>query len=130
MNSIEASYHDLTENLSSKIDKKSRIALVGIGNEMRHDDFVGMFIIQELKKKGLQKDNILLVAAGDSASSYIVELNDWKPDYIIMIDAVDAKKPVGTVCLLEKDQLHSHSVDSHSNAKILLLDFVLGLNPS
>jgi hydrogenase maturation protease len=120
----------LEQFLKKGIDKDLRIALVGIGNEARHDDFVGVYIIQQIQIKGLQKENILLVEARDAPTQFITQIYDWKPDCIIMIDAIDAQQPAGAVLAIPKDALHTHSVDSHSNAKILLLDFLLGLLPN
>lgn len=120
----------LEQFLGKVIDKHARNALVGVGNKDRHDDFVGVYTIQALQQKGLQKENILLVEARDAPTQFITQIHDWKPDCIIMIDALDAKQAAGTVLAIPKDALHKHSVDSHSNAKILLLDFLLGLIPN
>lgn len=120
----------LEQFLRKAIARDSRIALVGIGNEARHDDFVGVYIIQQLLKKGLRKKNILLVEAGDAPTQFITKIHDWNPDCILMIDAIDAQQPTGTILAIPKDALHTRSVDSHSNAKILLLDFLLGLLPT
>jgi hydrogenase maturation protease len=82
-----------------------------------------------LQEKGLQKENILLVEAGDAPSQFIADIHTWGPECVIMVDAVDAKQAPGTILTIPKEALHTHSVDSHSNAKLLLLDFLLGLNP-
>jgi hydrogenase maturation protease len=126
---ITESRQKVKEFFTNNFNRKQKVALVGIGNQDRHDDYVGVFIIQTLQQMGLQKENLLLVEAGDAPSNFISEIHDWLPDCVIMVDAVDAKTPPGTLLIIQKEQLHSHSVDSHSNAKILLLDFLLGLIP-
>jgi hydrogenase maturation protease len=127
---VKQSKQKLERFLEKAINKTSRIALVGIGNRDRHDDFVGVYVIQMLLEKGLQKENILLVEAGDAPTQFIAEIHTWGPECIIMIDAVDAKQVLGVVLNIPKEDLHKRSVDSHSNAKLLLLDFLLGLNPN
>jgi hydrogenase maturation protease len=119
----------LEQVLGKAIDKNARTALVGIGNRDRYDDFVGVYVIQRLQAKGLRKENLLLVEARDAPTQFITEIYDWKPECVIMIDALDAKEAAGEVLSIPKDALHKHSVDSHSNAKLLLLDFLLGLIP-
>jgi len=126
---VRKSQQKLERFLEKTIDKTARIALVGVGNKDRQDDFVGLYVIQMLQAKGLQKENILLVEAGDAPTQFIPEIHTWDPEYILMIDAVDAKQIPGTVLNIPKDALNKYSIDSHSNAKILLLDFLLGLNP-
>lgn len=130
METVKKSQQKLERFLGKALDKNSRIALVGIGNRDRHDDFIGVYIIQRLQAKGLQKENLLLVEARDAPTQFITEIYDWRPECVIMIDAIDAKQAPGAVLTIPKDALHKHSVDSHSNAKILLLDFLLGLFPN
>ncbi|MHA1266357.1 MAG: hydrogenase maturation protease [Candidatus Helarchaeota archaeon] len=130
MGVIDANRKQIEEYLVKYMDGNSRIALIGIGNEDRHDDFVGSYILRKLMAKKFQRKNIYLIDAGTGPTNYIAELAEWNPELVIMIDAVDAQEPPGTLLLVEKDALHSQSVDSHSNAKVLLLDFLLGINPS
>lgn len=119
----------MMQYLTQYVDKTSRIAIVGVGNEDRNDDFVGPFVLRGLQEGGLAKANLVLIDAGTGPSNYIVDLVEWNPQHIIMVDAVDAQETPGTLLLVAKDQLHSRSVDSHSNAKILLLDFLIANNP-
>jgi hydrogenase maturation protease len=116
--------------LMENLDKSSKIALIGIGNEDRHDDFVGSFVIQQLLERELARDNLFVIDAGSAPTNYIVDLSEWDPDVIVMVDAVDAQELPGSLIKVQKDQLHSQSLDSHSNAKVMLLDFLIAYKPS
>ena len=129
MQGIEKSRTHVQTYLSQIIDKGKKIVIIGVGNEDRHDDFVGAYIVQALEKKGLQRENLMILDAGTGPSNYIADIATWEADCLVMVDAVDAQEPAGTLLLVEKDQLHSQSVDSHSNAKVLLVEFLIGLKP-
>ncbi len=129
MASLKENQQHIKEFLTQNLDKESKIALIGIGNEDLHDDFTGSYIIRALEQKGLQRDNLMVIDAGTGPSNYIADIATWEADCLLMIDAVDAQEPTGTLLLVDKEQLHTQSVDSHSNAKVLLVEFLIGLKP-
>lgn len=59
--------------------------LVGMGNRIKSDDGVGIYITEKLKEKGLEN----VVIAENGIENYIGKINRLKPGAIIMIDAMD-----------------------------------------
>ena len=86
-------FKDLTKLLSQK-DKK--ILFVGIGNLLKKDDGVGVYISRKIKNKG----NISSLTVEVSIENYIGKINSLNPDILVLIDCVDMKSAPGTFKLL------------------------------
>lgn len=70
------------------------ILLIGIGNEYRSDDSVGLTAIRMLKTKVLPEDTLLIESSGDGAE--LIEM--WRTaGTAILIDAVSSGAKPGTI---------------------------------
>jgi hydrogenase maturation protease HycI len=117
----------IEEVLIKSIDKNSRIAIIGVGNEIRHDDVAGLQIVRNLKEKISElkpSKNILLVEGETAPHMFINEIQDWTPTYVIMLDSAELKKAPGTVEIVREGEMHRFSTSSHSGSKQILLDFL------
>ena len=71
-------------------------AILGFGNPVRADDGVGIYVIEELKKRLGEKEDISLFDMGTSAFEVLFKLEGH--ERIILIDAViNSGEPVGTI---------------------------------
>ncbi|MFA4843064.1 MAG: hydrogenase 3 maturation endopeptidase HyCI [Candidatus Omnitrophota bacterium] len=114
----------LTEILRERIKKAKRVAVLGIGSQMRGDDAAGMLIAQQLDKE--VKSSRLKVFFGESVPENIAgSIKKFAPDYLIIIDSADMGKPPGEISMLDPAQcLPSASFSTHRMPVCLLTDFL------
>ncbi len=62
-----------------------RIVVVGIGNELRRDDFVGVEIVRGLK--GKVSKNVMLIESETVPESFIEPITRFNPTHVLLIDA-------------------------------------------
>ncbi|MCX8170689.1 MAG: hydrogenase maturation protease [Candidatus Bathyarchaeota archaeon] len=62
-----------------------RVAVVGIGNPIRMDDYIGVIITRGLHGKVSEK--VLLVECETAPENHIQQIVDFKPTHILLIDA-------------------------------------------
>ncbi|MCK4498644.1 hydrogenase 3 maturation endopeptidase HyCI [Candidatus Bathyarchaeota archaeon] len=62
-----------------------RIVIVGIGNELRRDDFVGVRVVKDLREK--VPEHVMLIESETVPESYIDEIVEFNPSHILLIDA-------------------------------------------
>lgn len=93
------------------IDKKQKqTAILGFGNPVRADDGVGIYVIDQLKKKLDVGDYIQLFDMGTSAFEVLFQLKG--NDRIILVDAViNSNEPVGTVFKLPASEIEAQIQD-------------------
>ncbi|QOJ78771.1 hydrogenase maturation protease [Infirmifilum lucidum] len=82
------------DSLLEEVRSARRVVLVGLGNTLRGDDGVGVFIARRLAKRGL-KDKV--VVAGPNPEFFVREIASREPELVVFLDAVDAGLPPGSV---------------------------------
>jgi hydrogenase 3 maturation protease len=86
--------------LKSKLKNAQRVAVLGIGSQLRADDAAGLIIATELKKyiKDNKKRNRLKVFLGETAPENLTgQIKKFKPTHLIIIDAVDFHLATGAL---------------------------------
>ncbi len=113
------------------IQKDRKILFVGIGNLLKSDDGVGVYISNNIKNRG----NISSLTVEISIENYIGKINSLKPDFLILMDCVDLKSPPGTYKLLEINQIQDLTFNTHNISLRRLSEFfkmpvyILGIQP-
>ena len=117
------------ENLLSETDK--RILFVGIGNILKQDDGVGVYISRKIK----ETKQILSLTVEVSIENYIGKINSLNPDILVLIDCMDINSSAGTVELLSLSQIQDQSFNTHNISLKRLSEFfsmpifILGIQP-
>ena len=77
---------NLEIQLKEWLDGAKKIAIIGIGNEFKKDDFVGSFIARKLKNVAFSK-RVLILDCGTVPESYTDKIIEFNPSHILVIDA-------------------------------------------
>lgn len=115
--------------LKSQEDKK--ILFVGIGNLLKTDDGVGVYISKRIQNRA--KISSLTVEVG--IENYIGKINSMDPDILVLIDCTDMRSSSGTFKLLSINQIHDLTFNTHSISLKRLSEFfrmpvyILGIQP-
>jgi hydrogenase 3 maturation protease len=79
------SHSEYKEQLTTWLNEVTNIVIAGIGNEIRHDDFVGVKIVQDLQNKVSSK--VHLIECETVPESFMDEIVELKPSHVLLIDA-------------------------------------------
>ena len=122
----------MIENLSSLIQQTDKRKLfAGIGNVLKSDDGIGVYISNEIK----ETDTIQKLTVEVSIENYLGKINSLNPDVLILIDCVDFGKNAGYCELLPAEKVKDFTFNTHniSLRKISELFkmpvFILGIQP-
>ena len=89
-----------------------RVVIAGIGNPIRQDDFVGTKIAQDML--GKVSENVLLIECETVPESYLLDIEEFKPTHVLLIDAALLDLAPGEACLFLPEQVAGFSaVTSH-----------------
>jgi len=66
-----------------------KVCVCGVGNRMRGDDGIGPKVIEELEKTHSNEKDILLLDAQANPENFVRDIENFKPDKLIIIDAVE-----------------------------------------
>jgi hydrogenase 3 maturation protease len=111
--------------------KEKKILFVGIGNLLKMDDGVGVYISSKIENK----ENILAINAETSIENYIGKINGLNPDILVLIDCLEMKSSPGTYKLLDICEIEDLTFNTHNISVRRLSEFfdmpvfILGIQP-
>lgn len=76
---------DIENALQKWLENAERIVVVGIGNELRQDDFAGVDLVRSLK--GNVSKHVMLVESETVPENFIEPITKFNPTHILIIDA-------------------------------------------
>ena len=88
---------------------RGRVAVVGVGNPFRGDDAAGSLVARSLAGSELP----YVVDAGEVPESYAGSIAAWRPDAVLVVDAVDLGAAPGSMALLGRSDMAGCAVDTH-----------------
>jgi len=110
-----------------KAVKGKRFLVLGVGNEMKADDGLGRYVIDNIE------DGIF---CGEMPENFISRVKSAEPEVIIIVDAVDFNGEPGEIAFAEAEKLDKSSLSTHSlsfsvMSKMLpgIRIFIIGVQP-
>jgi hydrogenase 3 maturation protease len=88
-----------------------KIAILGIGNDLRSDDGIGPYIVNTIK---FDNPNVMIENVGSVPEAFSRPLAEFGATRIIMVDAADMRKSPGHIELVTKDRIGGISISTHS----------------
>jgi hydrogenase maturation protease len=123
----------LPESLSSLISQKhKKLLFVGIGNVLRSDDGVGVYLCKRLNTN----KNISTLIVEVSIENYVKKINDLNPDVLILVDCVNFNKKPGYFYFLPVEKIKDFTTSTHNISLKRISEFfdmevlVLGIQPA
>lgn len=118
---------DLLTTLKSKLAGATRIGILGIGSELRGDDWAGMRVTQMIEERCAKKaGDKLAVFYGSSAPENLTgEIKKYRPTHLIIIDAADTSAEPGTITFITPEQLIGISFSTHMMPINIMVDYML-----
>lgn len=112
-------------------DKNKTILFVGIGNGLKSDDAVGIFICKNIKESIHKK--VLIVESG--IEKFVGKINTIAPDVLLLVDCTDFNEKPGFVKLIPIEEVLDHTMHTHTISVRRISEFfemptfILGVQP-
>ena len=121
-----------------------RIAILGVGQELRGDDALGLIAVRRMRRELLplacDLTELLLIEAGTVPENFSSQLQHFQPDLLLVIDAAWLGQAPGTIAWLEAHQTTQVGFSTHSLPLGLILTYlaaeagceaaILGIQPA
>lgn len=118
---------DLKTTLKSRLKNADRIAILGIGSELRGDDVAGQLVVKQLEPFccKIDKGKKAKTFNGATAPENITgEIKRFKPSHLIVIDSIDAGIEPGEVTLFEPDKIRGASFSTHRLPASIMTEYL------
>ncbi len=103
-----------------------RIAVVGMGHELRGDDAAGLAVARALQRALEGDEHWLVIDAGPAPENQTGPLRRFKPDVVLLVDAAQMDEAPGAVCWLSWNETGGISASTHSLSPRVLAGFLIG----
>jgi hydrogenase 3 maturation protease len=101
------------KNLQASKDQP-RVAVVGIGHELRGDDAAGLHVTRRLNGHGRHPPAVLIVEAGAAPENCCGLICRHKPDLVLFADAADMAAEAGTIRWLPWQATAGFNTSTHT----------------
>jgi len=99
-----------------------RVVLVGIGSPIRHDDVVGLKVLEFLE--GKTPKSVLLLPTETVPESYTGAIRDFQPTHVLLLDAANFNGRPGEGRIIPPKAIANTSVSTHSLPLHIFIDYV------
>lgn len=117
----------------------SNIAILGIGNELRRDDAVGLAVVDRLSSF-IDDPSIILLNCQNVPENFTGSVKRFRPTCIVLVDAADFGAVPGDARILQLNDLESPEITTH-RASLAMLGaylrtetnssvFIIGIQPA
>lgn len=107
----------------------TKTAVVGVGNPLRKDDGIGIYLLNKLSKKEKIPRNIELIDGGTGGMSLLHIFPDY--DDVLIIDAVDFNEEIGEVKIFTLEDVCSDKspvkVSTHESDVLKIINLMQNL---
>ncbi|MHA1771200.1 MAG: hydrogenase maturation peptidase HycI [Candidatus Thorarchaeota archaeon] len=87
-----------------------RIAILGIGNDLRRDDGLGPFVVSSLH---ITHPAVMIENVGSVPEAFARPIAEFGADRVILVDAADMRKAVGHTEFVTKDRIGGIAISTH-----------------
>ncbi len=102
----------IEETLKDWFSGANKVVVAGIGNPIRSDDNVGLKILEGLQ--GKVPENVLLLECETVPESYLLDIENFQPSHVLLIDAAVLQLAPGEASLVDACVVEDYSaVSSH-----------------
>ena len=84
--------------LRKRLDDAKKIAVLGIGSELRADDAAGLLVAKQIRMSFPQSQRVKIFLGHTAPENLISQIKKFKPLHLIIIDALDMAKRPGDRC--------------------------------
>ena len=108
---------------------KDRVAVLGVGSELCHDDAAGPMVIERLAGRlglsvGQAGEHVLLVCGYTAPENYTGLIKAFRPDVVLLLDAAYMDMPAGSVQALPAERAAGLSFSTHMLPLPMTMDYL------
>jgi hydrogenase 3 maturation protease len=118
---------NLQKTLRTKLKGAKRIAILGVGSDLRADDVAGEQVVKTLKAghaNEYQKRQIRFFLGATAPENLTGEVKKFNPTHLIIVDSAQLGKKAGTIRLLAPREIGGISFSTHRLPTKVMVDYL------
>ena len=107
----------------SALEGADRVAVIGVGSEMRGDDAAGVEVVRKLGEQ-LDSPRVLLVDTGIVPENFGSKIEQFKPSHVIIVDAVALNLEPGAVRMVDPGTIVGETMSTHKLPLSMFIEYL------
>jgi hydrogenase 3 maturation protease len=116
----------LSDRLEGRLKGATRIAVLGVGSELRSDDVAGILVAEALIKACPGRSDLLVVKGYSAPENLTGPIIAFEPSHLVVVDCAELDSPPGTIRLFPIEDVGGVSSNTHSLPLSVILGYMLG----
>lgn len=120
---------NLIKVLKDRFSGSKRVAVLGVGSDLRADDISGMLVSEQLKERLTRKKSsraVKIFFGGTAPENLTGEIKKFKPTHLLIIDTIDCGKKAGSIYLFKPEEIaQGASFSTHKMPAKVLVDYLV-----
>lgn len=109
--------------LAEFLQGRGKLVILGVGNQLRGDDFLGPFVVRKLSQT-LESRDVVVIDGGTVPENFTGVIKKENPTHIILIDAADMGKSPGYLKVIRKDEISRYNISTHAMPLSFLIKYL------
>jgi hydrogenase 3 maturation protease len=117
----------LKKTLKSKLKDARRVAILGVGSDLRGDDVAGILVAEQFSKqrpKVNQRVKVRVFIGATAPENLSGQIKKFNPTHLVIVDSADLDKLAGQVRLIERQELDGISFCTHRLPLKVMVDYL------
>ncbi|MBR5503221.1 MAG: hydrogenase maturation peptidase HycI [Methanobrevibacter sp.] len=118
---------EISQDIDLFLEDCTSLIVLGIGNDIRGDDGLGPYIINQLtdlKESNGDLENIHLINGGSVPENFTGLIKKIGPSHMIIVDATLMNEEAGFIKLVNKEDISNVSISTHSMSLTYLIKYL------
>lgn len=114
--------------LKDRLRNAKKIALLGVGSELRGDDAAGILVAAHLRKtcqKNIKQQRFKVFLGATAPENLTGQIKSFKPSCLIIVDSADLGKKAGAVKLINPAEVEGFSFCTHRLPLKIMADYLI-----
>jgi hydrogenase 3 maturation protease len=116
----------LKKKLVNRLKGFKKIVLLGIGSQLRGDDYSGIIVALELDEfiRKSKKKRAKVFFGETAPENFTGSIKKFKPTHIILVDSADMGKPAGAIDIIDPERISGVTFSTHQLPLNILIDYL------
>ncbi|MHB9020154.1 MAG: hydrogenase maturation peptidase HycI [Minisyncoccota bacterium] len=118
---------NLKKILKKSLDGSSKVAVLGVGSELRADDAAGTLVaraVEEYCRKNGAGSSVRVFFGETAPENLTGEIKKFEPSHLIILDAADTSEEPGTIKIITPEEINGISFSTHQMPLYVLVDYL------
>jgi hydrogenase 3 maturation protease len=120
---LERIFHDYERIKKEEAEKQTRIAVVGIGNDLKGDDGAGWEVVRRLERLYPSDPNFLFIRTG-TPEDHVRQIALFYPSTIILIDSAEFRGRPGEIRTIKEEDIQKIFFSTHTTPLTIFIKLI------